>query len=126
MKNSRLIQSVSLLSSLEKKQFLRFVKSPFFNTDDNLIKITQILCQDDLSEVTRESVFKQLFPKIEFDYFRISNLFSLIMKLLEEFHSTVPMRWVAPTQFGPYQTAPAPPPTRRPSLRRSHTSSRLR
>ncbi|MCB0835701.1 MAG: hypothetical protein KDD99_03490 [Bacteroidetes bacterium] len=85
MNNSRLIQSLGLLSNVEKKQFLRFISSSFVNTDANLVEITEILYKDENQIMTREDVFAAIFPGEEFDYFRISNLLSLVMKHLGEF-----------------------------------------
>lgn len=70
------------LSKPEKNRFLKFVRSPYFNTDKKLIQLTKLLLTPPF---TRESLHTPLFPGMPYDYFRISTLITYVYKLLEEF-----------------------------------------
>lgn len=85
MPESKLFHSLSCLDQPARQRFLRFLSSPYFNTDDKLVTLTQILFQSETEFPSREELDNALFPDEDFDYFRISNLLSYIMKLLEKF-----------------------------------------
>lgn len=73
------------LSATELKRFLKFVQSPYHNTDQRLVQITTYLLASAQPEIRRESMHEFLFPEKAYDYFRISNVLSYFANLLKEF-----------------------------------------
>lgn len=70
------------MTPAEHKGFLRLLDSPYFNTDPKLTHLGRLLTE---GEGDREKLHRTLFPGLEYDYFRISNLLSYVYKLLERF-----------------------------------------
>ncbi|MEL7534573.1 MAG: hypothetical protein AAFN10_24920 [Bacteroidota bacterium] len=72
------------LKKTERNRFLRFLRSPYHNTDEKLLELTELLFQEE-TELSRENLDAQLFPGEAFEYTRISNLLSYITGHLEDF-----------------------------------------
>lgn len=85
MQKSKLFQFLQTLTNKERRRFLRYIRSPYFNTDPQLVQLTEILLEADLTSLSRESLDQALFPGEAFDYFRISNLLSYLTRHLQQF-----------------------------------------
>ncbi|MEM6344772.1 MAG: hypothetical protein AAF927_12855 [Bacteroidota bacterium] len=72
------------LRKTEQNRFVRYLQSPYHNTDAKLVELTEILLKED-SPLDREYLDQQLFPDEPFEYSRISNLLSYITSHLEDF-----------------------------------------
>lgn len=82
MDDAKISYLLKRLSKSEKKRFLKFVRSPYFNTDLKLVQLTELLLSP---PCTRESLHAGIFQDLSYDYFRISTLITYVYKLLEEF-----------------------------------------
>lgn len=82
MSHKQLTYLLEKMTPAEHKGFLRLLDSPYFNTDPKLTHLGQLLTE---GEGDRETLHRALFPELEYDYFRISNLLSYVYKLLERF-----------------------------------------
>ncbi len=92
MKKTKLITLLSTFSKQEINRLEEFVNSPFFNKNRNVIN----LCGEILPfwpdfnsvELTEEKIFKAIFPRERFDYFKIKNVISDLYALSAEFLKT--------------------------------------
>lgn len=73
------------LSATESNRFLKFVASPYHNSDQRLIQITKHLISTDQEGRSREAMHEFLFPGEAYEYFRISNVLSYFANLIKEF-----------------------------------------
>lgn len=73
------------LSTTESNRFLRFVSSPYHNSDQRLIQITEYLVSADKENRSREAMHEFLFPGEVYEYFKISNVLSYFANLIKEF-----------------------------------------
>jgi len=91
MKDSKLVQTLLQLDKAERNKFKKFLISPFFNSDENLVAIYEFLeaylpkRQEDLPDKT--ILWKKLFKGIPFDDTRLRKYFSDLLKLLGQFLS---------------------------------------
>jgi hypothetical protein len=89
MKNSKLILLLKSFSSREYKEFQRFVASPFFNTNKEVVKFSNILkkLSPDFSESSIEKgrVFKKMYPPRTFDDAHCKFLMNQLLKLAERY-----------------------------------------
>lgn len=83
--DSKLWVTLERLNVHEKNRFVRFVSSPYYNADQKLVTLAEALVRAHSLPPERENLDELLFPGEVFDYFRISNLLSDLMKLLESF-----------------------------------------
>ncbi|MFK7924778.1 MAG: hypothetical protein AB8H47_22660 [Bacteroidia bacterium] len=72
------------LKKTERNRFVRYLNSPYHNTDEKLVELTELLLQEE-GELSRELLDAKLFPGEAFEYPRISNLLSYITGHLEDF-----------------------------------------
>jgi hypothetical protein len=85
MQNSKLHQLLVALSPTERRHFRKFIRSPYFNTDQKLVRLSDLLL-DHLPEIlSREQLDQAVFPGTGFQYARISNLLSYITQHLIDF-----------------------------------------
>lgn len=89
MENSKIIEA---LKSLDKKEFRRFgdfVSSPFFNKNENVTNLYTTLSEFypefESGKLSLENLFKAVFPKQKYDYYKINNIVSDLYKLAEKF-----------------------------------------
>jgi len=89
LKNFKIIE---VLESLDKKEFKRlgeFVSSPYFNKNQNVVKLYGLLSgfYPDFSKkkLNAEVLFSKLFPAEKYDYHKLSNVVSDLYKLTERF-----------------------------------------
>ncbi len=89
MQKTKLIQ---LLKTFSKQEIFRlgdFLRSPYFNKNENNIRLAEAVLEYlpafDSPELTEEKIFKKIFPGEEFDYFKIKNIISDVYSLTSEF-----------------------------------------
>lgn len=91
MRDSKLVQTLLQLEKAERNRFKKFLMSPFFNSDPNLIAIYDFIDgflikkPDELPE--KKILWGKLFKGIPFDDIRCRKYFSDILKLLNQFLS---------------------------------------
>lgn len=85
MKSAKLFQLLHSLATVEQNRFRKYIRSPYFNTDDKLVLLTDLLLEGREETLSREWLDQTLFPGQAFDYFRISNLLSYITRHLSRF-----------------------------------------
>jgi len=89
MENSKLVELFKSLSPVEVQQFREFVASPYFNKNEDLVKLVNYLSEvsldDSLNKVNKEYVFGLLFPGIPFDKKRLGYLMNYALKLAERY-----------------------------------------
>lgn len=79
MFNSKAIEVVNTLSGDEMKEFGQFIRSPFFNSNKNLIKLFDVVrggVGKENSKMTEESVYGKVFPGKAYNYGIFKNLLS--------------------------------------------------
>lgn len=83
---------VGLLKTLSKQEIVRlgdFIRSPYFNKNENNIRLAEAVLDYwpgfDSPEMTEEEIFKKIFPNEKFDYFKIKNIISDVYSLAAEF-----------------------------------------
>jgi len=91
MKDSKLIQTLLHLNKPERNRFKKFLISPFFNSDENMVSIFDFI-DDHLSKNPNEFpekqvLWKKIFKGIPFDDIRLRKYFSDLFKLLTKFLS---------------------------------------
>ncbi len=89
MKNYKIIEALKSLDKKEFKKFGEYVYSPIFNKNENIRKLFDAFSKYhpafDNRNLTIETIFKKVFPKRKFDYFKISNIISDLYKLFESY-----------------------------------------
>ncbi len=89
MQNSKLIKLLKTLSTKELNQFKKYIRSPYFNENQKLIRLTDhILRYAPIyrhKALNKETVFNQFFPGKSYDDLVIRHLISEILHLLNGF-----------------------------------------
>jgi hypothetical protein len=91
MRDSKLVQTLLQLDKAERNRFKKFLMSPFFNSDSNLIAIFDFIegflskKQEDLPD--KKILWEKLFKSVPYDDIRSRKYFSDILKLLNKFLS---------------------------------------
>ncbi len=89
MKNSKLTSLLSKLSPKEFKEFGKFIKSPYFNTNVNIVKFYDLIAKhfpDFANEkLTRENIYFHIYPGEKYNDSTARGLISSLLKLGEEF-----------------------------------------
>ncbi len=89
MQNYKLIEVLKSLDRKEIKRFGEFVASPYFNKNENVIRLFEAVSKYhpafDNRNLTTEKLFKKLFPKDTYDYHKINNVISDLYKISEKF-----------------------------------------
>lgn len=85
--NGKAWQSFSLLRLPEQNQFLRFLKSPFFNQREDLVLIWRHYrdVYEVGGKVGAEVLWQSLFPNEKLDTKKLTNLLYLFLQQLEQF-----------------------------------------
>ena len=91
MKDSKLIQTLLHLNKPERNRFKKFLISPFFNSDENMVSIFDFI-DDHIGKNPNEFpekqvLWKKIFKGIPFDDIRLRKYFSDLFKLLTKFLS---------------------------------------
>ena len=88
MEKSRLISVFNTLSKQELRELRKFVRSPYFNQQEMLVRFFDYLVASKLETQvipSKEKVFQKLFPNQEFNDVKIRLLMSDLHKLIENF-----------------------------------------
>ena len=89
MSRSKTIDILLSFSPEELKAMSAFIKSPYFNTNKNLVKLygafKKALPLISGDKITEEDIFRKIFPGKKFNYGIMKNLTSSLFSLLEEF-----------------------------------------
>lgn len=89
MRANKLISILQTFSVREMRAFKSLVRSPFFNRDDRLSQLLDLLvpgeaCEESL-DIEKERLHQQIFPQQRFDDKRIRYLFTDLTRLAEQF-----------------------------------------
>lgn len=88
MVKSSLIQSLCKLNKKEVERFFLFVKSPYYNSNKNVIKLIEYLLLHfgnfNYENCSKEMIHRNVYSNNKFDYVQLRRLFSSTLKLLEE------------------------------------------
>lgn len=91
MKNSKLVSLLSKLSQKEFKDFGKFIKSPYFNSNSNIIKLYDLIAKyfPDFNnpKLTKENIYSFIYPGEKYNDSTVRGLLSSALKLGEEFLS---------------------------------------
>ncbi len=89
MHQSKLIETLRVLSKRQLERLREFIVSPFFNKNERLVLFCDYLLQYapifDAPELAREQVYAFLFPNEAYDDLRIRHAMSDLLKLVERF-----------------------------------------
>ncbi|PSJ71451.1 hypothetical protein C7N43_39240 [Sphingobacteriales bacterium UPWRP_1] len=89
MQQSKLITLLRAFTATEHKEFRKFVRSPFFNTNENVVKLYDYLYKYapgfDSPRLDRQKVFSFLFPDEPYKEIKIQQFASLLVTLIEQF-----------------------------------------
>ncbi|MEO8209651.1 MAG: hypothetical protein ABI840_03745 [bacterium] len=89
MVNSNLLQMIGRLDVAEFREFGEYVRSPFFNKNESVIKLYDYIKihYPDFSEMNFEKkyVYKKIFPKVEYDDAFMRKLMFNMAKLTEDY-----------------------------------------
>lgn len=89
MKSSALIKQISQISTKEVKLFTKFVRSVYWNTNEDIIRLVSLLGElypfTSTSKLERQNIWNQLFPNKAFNYNKLRILFSQTLKYFETF-----------------------------------------
>jgi hypothetical protein len=91
MKDTKLVQTLLQLDKAERNKFKKFLISPYFNNDDNIVAIYDILegiISNQKEEFPEKTIlWKRIFKGIAYDDIRLRKYFSDLLKLLSQFLS---------------------------------------
>lgn len=89
MGNSKIIEGLKALNRKEFRKFGEFVSSPYFNKNENVINLYNTLSdfypEFDDKKLNLEYLFKKIFIRQKYDYYKINNITSDLFKLFENF-----------------------------------------
>lgn len=89
MQQSKLIRQLRILSPAELKRLFQFLKSPFYNANPAMVKLYLLLRahypEFDSKVLSKEKVFRKLFPDRTYDHQKLLNLMSDFMAILEQY-----------------------------------------
>lgn len=89
MKDKKMVIILNALTASEHKRFKAFVESPFFNTNEHLVKLLSFIqkYRDDVNNTkfVEKNAFKYLFPDQTFRADTISKLLNKLFDLLRKF-----------------------------------------
>jgi hypothetical protein len=85
MVNTKLITLLKSLSRSELSKFRELVSSPYFNKNQNVMKLCEEVVKFypgfDPAECTEERIFRSMFGKEKYNYFKIKNIVSDLYQL---------------------------------------------
>ncbi len=89
MRNYKIIEVLKSLNRKEFKKFGEYVYSPFFNKNENVRKLYDVLSkyypEFSNKNLSVEKIFEKVFPDEKYNYFKINNVVSDLYKLSESF-----------------------------------------
>lgn len=85
LKNTKLIKLLKTFKPAEHKRFMDFVRSPYYNKNKNVIRLNESLAKfypgyDD-KKLDEQTLYKQVFGKEKYDYFKLKNVISDLFNL---------------------------------------------
>lgn len=91
MKNSKLASLLSKLNKNEFKDFGKFLKSPYFNSNVNIIKLYDLISKYfpdfGTEKLSKENIYSHVYPKENYNDSTVRGLLAAMLKLGEEFLS---------------------------------------
>ncbi len=89
MRNTKLFQLLQTLNIYELNRFGKFLHSPYFNEDERLIKLFEILSphfkEQTHDTLRQKKIWKEVYADKKFEQLKFARLFSDLLKKLEEF-----------------------------------------
>ena len=89
MTNSNLVQLISKLTLTEFRELGEYIRSPFFNKNESVIKLYDYLKNfyPDFEKMNfeKEHVYKKIFPKVDYDDAFMRKLMFNLSKLSEDY-----------------------------------------
>ncbi|MEO6693474.1 MAG: hypothetical protein ABIO44_14105 [Saprospiraceae bacterium] len=89
MENTKLIKVLKTFSKGEIAKFRDFVNSPYFNKNKNVTGLGEVVLafypNFDSDDFTEENIYRKVFGKEKFDYFKIKNILSDLYQLAISF-----------------------------------------
>jgi len=87
IQDSKLIILLKSFTKAEFEKFEKFVKSPFFNSSEQLVSFFEILKKDhpDYKILTKEKIFDHFYPMEEYKDKKIRDLFSRMLEIAQSF-----------------------------------------
>ncbi len=85
--DTKLVLLLRTFNKTEFEKFEKFVKSPFFNSSEQLVSFFEILKKDhpDYKVLTKEKIFGHFYPKEEYKDKKIRDLFSRMLEIAQSF-----------------------------------------
>lgn len=92
MENSKLVQLISAFDPPMLRAFHEFVASPYFNKDQDLMRLCDYLKQQltkgfPKGKTARQTVYASLYPEKSYDEMQLNRLMSRLLQLAERFVS---------------------------------------
>ena len=82
MTNNKLFKLFENLDKKARKEFVLYIKSPLFNKNKDLMKMTEFLYQNhqknNSNNISKEKIFQFLYPNKKYNDERMRNLFSML------------------------------------------------
>ncbi|MFK7936515.1 MAG: hypothetical protein AB8G22_23575 [Saprospiraceae bacterium] len=85
MQQSRLVKYILGMSSREQDLFQQFIHSPYFNQHEKTTHLLDYILKAKSKNLTKEQVYKKLFPRKPYDEQILYNTMSYLMKLYHRF-----------------------------------------
>jgi len=89
LKNSKLASVLSKLSKTEFKNFVKFVKSPYYNSNAKIISIVELIAKYfpvlESEKLSKENIYKHIYPKEKYNDSTARGLLSSTLKMAEDF-----------------------------------------
>ena len=89
LKKSRLIQLISTLSILEIKRLGRFLKSPHFNSNKDIVRLFEVLKKHyphfSASKLDELYLYHKIYGKEDYQKAKLQDLFSKMLRLVESY-----------------------------------------
>lgn len=89
MKNSKLASLLSKLDKNEFKEFGKFVKSPYFNSNAKVVKLYELIAKHfpefESAKLSKENIYKHIYPSEKYNDSTVRGLLASMLKLGEEF-----------------------------------------
>src|SRR5690606_1489140 len=91
MEKSKFAEIFNSLSGSERKEFGKFLESPFYNTNRNLSLAYELICENDILP-TKEEIHKHIYGDKEYKDENIRYILSELLKLSEEYLGVLNLR----------------------------------
>ncbi len=89
MLNSKAYQIITALNAKERKLFAQFLQSPYFNSNERLVEFFELInnahTKSKEDQLSKEYLFKKIYPGKAYDDASIRKEISSLLKLLKQF-----------------------------------------